>query len=136
MISYLLDTDICIYIINRRPAEVIRKFKQLDVGEIGLSAISVSELRYGVAKSEKRPQNTQRLEEFLAPFEILPYDETVASTYGEIRAELERRGEPIGSLDLFIAAHALSRELTLVTNNEREFRRVGGLRVENWQKAK
>ncbi|NKB71738.1 MAG: PIN domain-containing protein [Candidatus Latescibacteria bacterium] len=134
--SYLLDTDICIYIINRRPAEVIRKFKQLDVGEIGLSAISVSELRYGVAKSEKRPQNTQRLEEFLAPFEILPYDETVASTYGEIRAELERRGEPIGSLDLFIAAHALSRELTLVTNNEREFRRVGGLRVENWQKAK
>ena len=132
MIRYLLDTNICIYIINRRPAEIIRRFKQLDVGQIGLSAITVSELMYGVAKSKNRRQNTQRLEEFLTPFEIIPYDEIAAGIYGEIRVQLERRGALIGPLDLLIAAHALGGDLVLVTNNEREFRRVEGLQVENW----
>lgn len=119
---------------NKRPIGTIQRFRRLDVGEIGVSAITVSELQYGVAKSRSRRLNEQRVEEFLLPLEIIPYDEVAADIYGDLRHALEKTGKPIGPLDLLIAAHALSRHLVLVTNNEREFRRVGGLKLENWTK--
>ena len=130
--KYLIDTNICIYIMNRRPANVIQKFKHLEVGEIGLSAITLSELQFGVAKSTQRELNRQRLNEFIAPLEILAYDDLAAEFYGDIRNQLEKSGQPIGPLDMLIAAHALSRDLILVTNNETEFKRIVNLKVENW----
>jgi tRNA(fMet)-specific endonuclease VapC len=134
LIKYMIDTNICIYIMNQRPIEIIQKFKGLDVGEIGVSTITVSELQYGVANSKNRRSNKQRVEEFLAPLEIMPYDEAAARIYGEIRHKLEKQGKPIGPLDLLIAAHALCKNLALVTNNEKEFRRVKDLKMENWVK--
>ena len=134
MIKYLIDTNICIYIMNKRPTGIIHKFKQFDVGEIGVSTITVSELQYGVSKSKNRRLNKQRIEEFLFPLEILPYDEIASTIYGDIRVQSEKRGEPIGPLDLLIAAHALSRNLVLISNNEKEFKRVKNLKVENWVK--
>ena len=119
---------------NKRPLGIIHKFKQFDVGKIGVSTITVSELQYGVAKSKNRRLNKQRVEEFLSPLEILPYDEIAASIYGDIRLQLEKSGEPIGPFDLLIAAQALSRELVLITNNEKEFKRVKNLKFENWAK--
>jgi tRNA(fMet)-specific endonuclease VapC len=130
--KYFLDTNICIYIINKRPAAIITKFAQFEPYEIGISAIVVSELQYGVAKSSRPERNQERLKAFLRPFQILPYDEAAAQVYGTIRAALEKSGQPIGREDLLIAAHALSNDLTLVTNNEREFLRVPQLKVENW----
>ena len=119
---------------NKRPPDVISKFKKTDVGMIGISSITVSELQYGVSKSKYKNQNLNRLEEFLMPFEILPYDQMAAKYYGEIRSKLENQGHIIGPLDLLIAAQALSKELTLVTNNEKEFKRIKSLKVENWVK--
>jgi len=136
LIKYLIDTNICIYIMNRCPIEIIHKFKQFDVGEIGVSTITVSELQYGVAKSKNYRLNEQRIEEFLSPLEILPYDEIAAGIYGDIRLQLEKSGEPIGPLDLLFAAQALSRDLVLITNNEKEFKRVNNLKVENWVNSK
>ncbi len=130
--NYLIDTNICIYIMNKRPAEVIQKFKNLEIGQIGISSITVSELNYGVAKSQQKKQNAKRLEEFLTPFEILPYDENASRYYGIIRSELESQGKVIGPLDMLIAAHAVSENLILVTNNEKEFQRIKSLKVENW----
>jgi tRNA(fMet)-specific endonuclease VapC len=121
---------------NKRPIEIIHKFKQFDVGEIGVSTITVSELQYGVAKRKNRRLNKQRVEEFLSPLEILPYDEIAAGIYGDIRLQLEKSGEPIGPLDLLFAAQALSRDLVLITNNEKEFKRVNNLKVENWVNSK
>ena len=132
--KYLIDTNICIYIMNKRPAEVIKKFKKFDLGEIGISTITISELEYGVAKSTHREKNQQRLKEFIAPLEILTYNEIAAKTYGDIRFQLEKRGQPIGPLDLLIAAHALSHNLILATNNDKEFKRIKKLKVENWTK--
>ncbi len=119
---------------NKRPIGIIHKFKQFDVGEIGVSTITVSELQYGVVKSKNRKLNKQRVENFLSPLEIIPYDEIAANTYGDIRNRLEKRGESIGPLDMLIAAHALSRNLVLITNNEKEFKRVKNLKVKNWAK--
>ncbi|MGM0425732.1 MAG: type II toxin-antitoxin system tRNA(fMet)-specific endonuclease VapC [Thermodesulfobacteriota bacterium] len=130
--KYLIDTNICIYIMNKRPIGMIRRFKQFDPVQIGISSITVSELQYGVQKSRHRKINQTRLDEFLVPFEILPYDDTAAGIYGEIRFQLEKSGQPIGALDTLIAAHALSRNLILITNNEKEFMRIEKLRVENW----
>ncbi len=130
--KFLLDSNICIYIMNNRPPEVIHKFKSLEVGEVGISSISVSELHYGACKSRRSKQSLNRLEEFLSPFEILPYDENASIYYGKIRAQLEQQGKVIGPLDLLIAAHALSEESTLITNNEKEFKRVKSLKTENW----
>lgn len=128
----LIDTNICIYIMNERPPSVIRKFKQMEVGRVSISSITVSELFYGVSKSRDKTRNEKRLEEFLMPFEILPYDEQAARCYGTIRAELQAKGHTIGPLDMLIAAHALSLRRILVTNNEKEFRRIPSLVVENW----
>jgi tRNA(fMet)-specific endonuclease VapC len=119
---------------NRRPIEIIHKFKRFDVGEIGVSTITVSELHYGAVKSKNPKNNIKRVEEFLTPLEILPYNHNAANFYGEIRHNLETKGEIIGSLDMLIAAQALSKEIILVTNNEKEFKRINELRIENWTK--
>jgi tRNA(fMet)-specific endonuclease VapC len=129
---YLLDTNICIYLIKQKPPSLLRKFTGYTVGELAVSAITVAELTYGVAKSQRQQQNHQALEQFLAPLVILEFDYNAAIAYGTIRALLERQGTPIGALDTLIAAHALSRNLTVVSNNSREFLRVPELRVENW----
>lgn len=128
----MLDTNTYIYIIKKRPEQVLRRLKKARVSDIGISSITLSELEYGAAKSSRPDQNRIALVEFLAPLEILPYDDMAAQEYGKIRASLERQGTPIGSMDMLIAAHALAVNCTLVTNNEREFSRVPSLKIENW----
>jgi tRNA(fMet)-specific endonuclease VapC len=129
---YLLDTNICIYIRQRRPEELLRRFRRLHPGEAALSVITYGELLYGAAKSAQRAAALERLRELVHLLPALPLPETAAETYGTIRAELESKGEMIGNNDLWIAAHALAGGLTLVTNNEKEFRRVRGLKIQNW----
>ncbi len=128
----MLDTNICIYIIKRKPSRVLDRFKKTEISEITISSITLSELLYGVSKSSKPEQNLMALTQFVAPLEILPYGDEAAKYYGDLRAHLEKRGNPIGSLDMLIAAHALSISVTLVTNNEKEFNRVPNLNIENW----
>ncbi|MCL4804707.1 MAG: type II toxin-antitoxin system VapC family toxin [Anaerolineae bacterium] len=130
--KYLLDTNICIYLIRQHPASVIREMAKQQIGDVGLSSVTVAELHYGVAKSAHVERNRSALEQFLAPLVIVDFDVAAAAVYGTIRALLERRGTPIGSLDTLIAAHALSLDTTLVTNNEREFGRVPRLKLANW----
>jgi tRNA(fMet)-specific endonuclease VapC len=129
---YLLDTNICIYIRQRRPDEVLRRFRKLRPGEAVLSVITYGELLYGAAKSQRRVAALERLRELVNLLPALSLPETAAEAYGTIRAELEAKGEMIGNNDLWIAAHALASGLTLVTNNEREFHRVRGLKMQNW----
>jgi tRNA(fMet)-specific endonuclease VapC len=128
----MLDTNICIYIIKRRPQSVLDRFSAFPVGDIGISSITLAELEYGAAKSAQPKKNREALEEFVSPLDIATFDRDAAESYGRIRATLERKGLPIGAMDMLIAAHALSLGANLVTNNEAEFRRVSGLRVENW----
>lgn len=128
----MLDTDTCIYIINRRPSRVFERLRAYEIGDIGLSSVSLSELRYGAERSSNREANHQALDDFISPLEIASYDEVAAAEYGGIRSHLERRGEPIGSMDLMIAAHARSLGVTLITNNMREFGRVADLRLDTW----
>ena len=127
----LLDTNICIYIINAKPPGVLAHFERYRLGDVGVSSVVASELAYGVAKSSS-VRNRQALEMFLAPLEVLPFDEWAVWVYGDLRAELERDGRSIGALDTMIAAHALSLDATLVTNNFREFSMVPRLNLENW----
>ncbi len=127
----LLDTNICIHIINAKPAAVLQRFRDFRLGDIGLCSMVAAELAYGIAKSGS-VRNRQALDLFLAPLTILPFDEAALMAYGDLRAELERRGTPIGALDTLIAAHALSLQATLVTNNLSEFLRVPGLQLDNW----
>ncbi len=129
---YLLDTNICIYIRQSRPPEVLKRFQKLRPGEAVLSVITFGELLYGAARSTKRAEAVARLEELRRLLPVLPLDESVADAYGAIRADLESRGERIGNNDLWIAAHSLATSLVLVTNNESEFSRVKGLKVQNW----
>jgi tRNA(fMet)-specific endonuclease VapC len=128
----MLDTDICIYIIKRRPQSVLDRFSAFPVGHIGISSITLAELEYGAAKSAQPRKNREALEEFVSPLDVAPFDHDAAEAYGRTRAALEKKGLPIGAMDTLIAAHALSLGVSLVTNNETEFRRVSGLRVENW----
>jgi tRNA(fMet)-specific endonuclease VapC len=130
--KYMLDTNICIALIKRKPPKILRRFHSLAVGDVGISTITLGELRYGTAKSQSAEKNLQALEEFLLPLEIADFDENAAFAYGPVRADLEKAGTPIGSLDTQIGAHALSLDIVLVTNNTKEFRRIKGLRVENW----
>lgn len=130
--KYMLDTDTCIYVINKRSQKVFDRFKRHRVGDIGLSSISLSELQYGAQKSSNVEKNLESLNAFVTPLEILEYGEAEAQTCGEIRNELERRGQPIGSMDLLIAAHALTLGLTLITNNRREFSKVPNLQIASW----
>ena len=133
--KYMLDTNICIYLIKRKPQQVLTKFQAYTVGDIGISSVTVAELQYGVAKSQRRQQNQTALDLFLAPLEIADFDPAAARQYGQIRAELEQAGTPIGAYDLLIAGHAQSLNVTLITNNTREFTRISGLKVENWVDA-
>ena len=130
--KYLLDTNICIYIIKQKPIEVFEKFRSLHVGDVGISAITLSELEYGVQKSRYSKKNKQALQEFLLPLEIYEFDYKSAIVYGTVRAYLEKSGTPIGALDTLIASHALSLGISIITNNEKEFKRVPNLKVENW----
>ena len=130
----LLDTNICVYIINAKPPAVLARFQQYRLGDIGLCSVVAAELAFGVAKSGSE-RNRQALEMFLAPLTILPFDESAAWAYGDLRADLERRGTPIGSLDTMIAAHALSQQALLVTHNTREFAKVPGLQLDDWVAA-
>lgn len=130
--KYMLDTNICIYLIKQKPPQLLHKFAELSFGDVGVSAITVAELQYGVQKSQYPEQNQQALGQFLIPLTIVDFDHNAAVAYGAIRAALERQGTPIGSLDTLIAAHAQSLDVTLVTNNVREFSRVPDLKVVNW----
>ena len=129
---YLLDTNICIYVIKNKPLRVLERFQACRPDDIGISAITLAELEFGVANSSRPQDNQEALNGFLAPLEILPFDHQAAVIYGTVRTHLQYQGTPIGAMDLLIAAHALSIPLTLVTNNEREFQRIPGLVVENW----
>lgn len=129
--QYLLDTDICIYVINERPAPVLQAFLSHQAMGLGLSSVTAGELYYGVARTGSQ-RNLRALRDFLAPLEVAPFDVTAAEVFGSMRAWLTSQGTPIGPYDTQIAAHAMALGVTLVTNNTREFSRVPGLRVENW----
>jgi len=129
---FLLDTNICIHIRRQRPPRVLARFQRLKPGETVLSVITYGELIYGVEKSRSREQAAKQLSELAGLVPIMPLPPQAGEFYGEIRAALEAKGETIGNNDLWIAAHARAAGLTLVTNNEREFRRIQGLKIQNW----
>lgn len=129
---YLLDSNICIYIINNRPRQVVDHIKKLKVHTVKLSAISLAELEYGVSKSKAREKNRQALIDFATPFDIIDFNDEDAEVFGIIRADLEKRGLVIGPYDMQIAAQAITRNLTLVTNNTAEFARIPNIKLENW----
>lgn len=131
MLRYMLDTNICIYVIRRRPPELRPRFNSL-ADQLCISAVAAGELIYGAEKSSRPVENLEIVEAFTARLAVLPFAERAAAHYGQIRAALERDGKPIGPHDTMIAAHARSEGLVLVTNNLREFQRVPGLRAENW----
>ncbi len=129
---FLLDTNICIYIIKRQPPQVLDKFRTLDLSDVGISSITVAELEYGAYKSQQTDRNRVAFNQFLMPLEIVPFDERATQNYGQLRSQLERQGIVIGSMDMLIASQALSLGLILVTNNVREFSRIPDLVIENW----
>lgn len=129
---YMLDTNICIYAIKHKPASVFRELQKHDPSDVCISSITYAELMHGVEKSAAVEKNRLALSLLLANIEILSFDVNAANSYGKIRADLERDGTPIGSLDMMIAGHAQSLDYTVVTNNVNEFVRVKGLRIENW----
>jgi tRNA(fMet)-specific endonuclease VapC len=131
MLRFLLDTDICIYTIRDRPTHMRERFNA-EAPYLAISTVTLSELIYGAEKSDRRTENLRTVEAFAARLSVLDYGEKASAHYGDIRANLERAGTPIGAYDMMIAAHARSEGLVLVTNNAREFDRVAGLRVENW----
>jgi tRNA(fMet)-specific endonuclease VapC len=128
----LLDTNTCIYYLNRSSDKLIESFKKYSPSDLKLSSITVAELFYGAEKSKALKKNTTVVERFIAPFEILPFDDTCCRAYANIRASLEKSGTPIGAMDLLIASICIARNLILVTNNTKEFRRVKKLKLENW----
>ena len=130
--KYLIDTNTCIYIINKKPPSAVNRIRSKQPEDIAISTVTIAELEYGVHRSQKIDQNRIALLEFLVPLTILDFDQGAAAVYGSIRSSLEARGTPIGPMDLLIAAQAMSQGLVLVTNNEREFSRVDGLGIENW----
>ncbi|HOH36967.1 MAG TPA: type II toxin-antitoxin system VapC family toxin [Spirochaetota bacterium] len=130
--KFLIDTNICIYIINKRPSSVLKKLSRYEINDIAISSITVSELEYGINKSTDSEKSRIALIEFLLPFQIVDYDSKAAKEYGIIRAELEKIGQPIGAMDYLIAAHAISLDLILVSNNLKEFSKIDKIRFENW----
>ena len=130
--KFLLDTNICVFVIRRKSAAVVARLEQYAAEEIGISAVTLAKLRYGADKSERPAQNHAALDAFLVPLMTVDFDADAANFYGTVRAELERRGTPIGPLDTMIAAHAICLGIPLVTNNTAEFSRVPGLQVEDW----
>jgi tRNA(fMet)-specific endonuclease VapC len=131
-VKYLLDTNICIYIIKKKPEKILKIFSKLKPGDVAVSSITIAELNFGIAKSSKPNQNTIALQEFLQPLVVLDFNVDDSLMYGKIRADLESKGKMIGAMDLLIASIAMGRNLILVTNNEKEFGRVIDLKVENW----
>ena len=132
MSHYLLDTNICIYLIKNRPPEVIQKFRQHSPQDVAISIITLFELEYGVAKSEYRQRSEDALAKFLLPLNLINLDRPAVREAAAIRAQLEKNGMPIGPYDLLIAGLARSRDMTLATNNTREFKRIDDLHLENW----
>jgi tRNA(fMet)-specific endonuclease VapC len=130
--KYMLDTNICIYAIKHKPETVIRNFMLHDPDEMCISSITYAELMHGVEKSQAVEKNRMAISLFLSPLTILDFDADAAEEYGKVRADLEQKGTPIGPMDMLIAGHAKSKGLIVVTNNTREFIRVGGLRLEDW----
>ena len=130
--KYMLDTNICIYVIKHKPEAVIKRFFMHDPRELCISSITYAELMYGVEKSQKVDKNRLAMMLFLSPITILDFSARAAEEYGKIRADLEKQGTPIGPLDMQIAGHAKAEELILVTNNTREFLRVKDLEIEDW----
>jgi tRNA(fMet)-specific endonuclease VapC len=128
----MLDTNICIAIIKQRPKGILQKFSAYQVGDICISSITLAKLRYGVAKSLYQEQNQVALDAFILPLEVAAFDHATALFYGGLRSTLEKQGTPIGPLDTMIGAHALSLNLTLITNNTKEFNRIPGLKVLDW----
>ncbi len=130
--QYLLDTNICIYLIKQKPPKVLTRFQTLALSDIGISSITVAELEYGVCKSQQQEKNRNALMQFLIPLEVIDFDRDAAIMYGAVRSDLESRGLVIGSMYMLIAAHAMSLGATLVSNNVREFSRIASLSLENW----
>ncbi len=130
--TYMLDTNICIYAINYKPRYLVDKLREHDMDDFRISSITFSELMYGVSKSKYVEKNKIALSLFLSNIKIIDFDAKAAEEYGIIRTDLEKQGTPIGSFDMLIAAHAKASKYILITNNEREFKRVNGLNVENW----
>ena len=131
--TLMLDTNVCIYLIKQRPASILERFTSHAVGDIGLSVITLAELEYGVTKSSRPARNREALEQFVSPLDVVSFDRHAAAAYGRLRTALEKKGQPIGSLDLLIAAHAVSLDVRLVTHNVKEFGKVPGLRIEDWE---
>lgn len=129
---FMLDTDSCIALIKRKPAKALRRILSFAPGEVGISAVTLGELSFGVAKCAQKERNSQALDEFLLPLEIADFDAAAAGSYGKVRAALEAAGTPIGPLDTQIGAHAVSVGAVLVSHNTREFCRIPGLVVEDW----
>ncbi len=134
MSFHLLDTNICIFLLNQRRGfeNIVQHMDGMSREDIGISAITVAELEFGIAASKKQNDNFNRLERFLLDFEVIDFDRASAAAYGPLRSGLQAQGTPIGPMDFLIAAHALALKTTLVTNNTREFQRVPGLRLEDW----
>jgi tRNA(fMet)-specific endonuclease VapC len=131
--KYLLDTNICIYLIKRQYPEILSKLLRVGFDKIGISTITLAELEYGVANSNRSFEAQTALLEFILPFEILDFNYTAASFYGKIRKELKDKGRPISDMDMLIASIAMANELIVVTNNEKEFKRISELKIENWK---
>jgi tRNA(fMet)-specific endonuclease VapC len=129
---YLLDTNTCIYIINKRPSQIVQKVKLYKPHEIKISTVSLAELEYGASKSKYCEQNRIAILNFVSSFDLIPFDDLDAEIYGQIRADLEKKGQVIGPYDMQIAAQAIQKDFTLVTNNVKEFRRIENLKYENW----
>jgi len=130
--KYLLDTNICIYLLKKKYDKVSDRFSMVNKEDIGISSITLSELEFGISKSEAKEKNRRALEVLLSNLKVVPFEDKDAKVYGPLKAKLEKAGTPIGPLDTLIAAHALSQDYILVTNNEKEFKRVEGLKIENW----
>ena len=128
----MLDTNICIYIIKQKPESVLERLSGFSVGDLGISVVTLAELEYGATKSSQSARNHEALEQFISPLQVALFDRQATIAYGRIRTFLEKKGRLIGSMDLLIAAHAVSLDVRLATNNIKEFRRVPGLSVENW----
>ncbi len=131
--KYLLDTNICIYLIKKQYPKILSKLLKVGFARIGISTITLAELEYGAANSSRSAEAQAALLGFILPFEILDFSYNAASFYGRIRKELKDKGQPISDMDMLIAAVAMANELIAVTNNEEEFRRISGLKIENWK---
>ena len=132
MIKYMLDTNICIFAINHKPESLVHRIEQCIPGELCISSITFAELLHGVEKSQAVERNRLALLLFLSKIAILDFDSEAADEYGKLRADLERKGTPIGPMDMLIAGHAKSEQLIVVTNNTREFKRISGLEIQDW----